>query len=184
MRRTNSTGRGNEPINENHGNVNISGLEFESSWLLTSNSSVILSFGLIDAEWITFVVDINNDGIVTDNTYLDVLMTPKLTGFSAVNYNVDLSGNLLEYQLDVRYQSRYNTFGESNDAIFYRPGTTLINGTPTWTWRQGQRGTSVSLFGRNPTDSKAPQQIIGASIFPVAVYEPPRLLGLELKLGL
>ena len=86
------------------------------------------------------------------------------------------------FQFDARYQSRYNTFGESNDEIFYRPGTTLINGSITWEW--SERGNSLSLFGRNLADKSAPTVVIGASIFPVAVYEPPRLLGLELRLNI
>ena len=182
VRRTNSTGRGNEPINENLGNVDINGFEFESSWLLTSNWSIDFALGLLDAQWATFLADLNNDGIVTDNSHLDVLMAPKVTAYGAVSYTSELAGNTLEWRLDARYQSRYNAFGESNDEIFYRPGTTLINGSLTWTW--GQRENSVSLFGRNLADASAPRLIIGASIFPVAVYEPPRLLGLELRLNI
>ena len=182
VRRTNSTGRGNEPINENLGNVDINGFEFESSWLLTPNLSIDFALGLLDAQWATFLADLNNDGIVTDNSHLDVLMAPKVTAYGAVSYTSELAGNTVEYRLDARYQSRYNAFGESNDEIFYRPGTTLINGSLTWTW--GQRENSVSLFGRNLADASAPRLIIGASIFPVAVYEPPRLLGLELRLNI
>ena len=66
VRRTNATGRGNEPINENLGNVEIAGLELEASWLLLSNLSLDLALGLLDAEWATFSADLNNDGIVTD----------------------------------------------------------------------------------------------------------------------
>ena len=138
VRRTNSTGRGNEPINENLGNVGIKGFEFESDWLLSPNLNIDLALGLLDAEWVTFSVDLNNDGIVTDNSNLDVLMAPSLTAFSAINYTSELGRHTLDYRLEARYQSRYNTFGESNDDIFYRPGTTLINGSIKWAW--GSRG--------------------------------------------
>ena len=182
VRRTNSTGRGNEPINENLGNVGIKGLEFESDWLLLPNLNVDLALGLLDAEWVTFSVDLNNDGIVTDNSNLDVLMAPNLTAFSAINYTSELGRHTLDYRIEAHYQSRYNTFGESNDEIFYRPGTTLINGSIKWAW--GTRGNSVSLFGRNLTDKNAPKLTIGASIFPVAVYEAPRMMGLEFRLSI
>ncbi len=182
VRRTNATGRGNEPVNENLGNVEIRGFEFESSLLLGANLTVDFALGVLDAEWASFSVDLNNDGMVTDNSHLDVLMAPKLTAFGAVRYSPEMMGGTLEYRLDARYQSRYNTFGESNAAMFYRPGTTMINGSITWRWGEGEN--SVSLFGRNLSDKRAQRTIIGASVFPVAVYEPPRLLGLELRLNL
>ena len=180
VRRTNSTGRGNEPINENLGNVEIIGFEFESSWLLTPSLSVDFALGLLDAEWASFSVDLNNDGVVTDNSHLDVMMAPEVTAYCAVSYTWELGGSSLEYRLDARYQSRYNSFGESNEEIFYRPRTALVNGSIAWAW--GERGNSVTLFGRNLTDRNPPRTIIGASVFPVAVYEPPQLLGLELRL--
>lgn len=182
VRRTNSTGRGNEPINENLGNVDIKGLEFESDWLVQPNLSIDFAIGLLDAKWDTFLVDLNNDGIVTDNSHLDVLMAPHLSVSNAINYTSYLGQNTLDFRLEARYQSRYNSFGESNDEIYYRPATTLINGSIKWAW--GARGNSVSVFGRNLTDKGVQKLTIGASIFPVAVYEAPRLLGLELRLNL
>ncbi len=182
VRRTNSTGRGDEPINANLGNVEIKGFEFESSWLVMADFSIDFALGLLDAEWVSFSVDLNNDGVVTDNSHLDVLMAPTLTAYGAARYTAELAGNALEYRIDARYQSRYNAFGESNDEMFYRPGTTLINASIALTW--GERGNNISLFGRNLADKNSPKVIIGASVFPVAVYEPPRLLGLELRLNI
>lgn len=182
VRRTNSTGRGNEPVNENLGDVEIRGFEFEASWLAGANLTIDFALGLLDTEWVSFSVDLNNDGMVTDNSHLDLLMAPTLTAFGAVRHSSEFMGGMLEYRLDARYQSRYNTFGESNDDIFYRPGTTLINGSITWRWGEGE--SSVSLFGRNLADKRAQRTVIGASIFPVAVYEPPRLVGVELRLHL
>ena len=181
VRRTNSTGRGTEPINANLGNMDIKGFEIESSWLLTPNLNVDFALGVLDAEWDTFSVDLNNDGIVTDNSHLDVLMAPKLTSYVGIHYTSELAGNTLEYWLDARYQSRYNSWGESNDEIFYRPGTTLINGSITWVW--DDNGNSISLFGRNLADKAAPRTNYGTSLFPVAIYEPPRLLGMELRIN-
>ncbi|MCY4093573.1 MAG: TonB-dependent receptor [Gammaproteobacteria bacterium] len=182
VRRTNATGRGNEPINENLGDVDIKGLEFESDWLLRPNLNVDFAVGLLDAKWRNFAVDLNNDGIVTDNSDLDVLMAPSLTAYGAINYTSYLRESALDFRIEARYQSRYNSFGESNDEIFYRPGTTMVNGSIKLTW--GARGNGVSLFGRNLTDKDAPKLTIGASIFPVAVYEPPRVLGVELRLNI
>lgn len=182
VRRTNSTGRTNEPVNANLGNVEIKGLEFESSWLMRSDLSLDVGLGLLDAQWVSFDVDLNNDGIVTDNSHLDLLMAPKLTAYSNLNYSVYKGENVVEFRLDVRYQSRYNSTGETNDDIVYRPGTTMWNGAVTWSW--GDKGNSISLFGRNLSDKAVPRQIIGTSMFPVAVFERPRRFGLEFRLGL
>ena len=180
VRRTNSTGRGTEPVSRNLGNVDISGIELESTLKLTPNLDVDFSLGLLDAAWDTFLIDLNNDGIVTDNSHLDVLMAPDMTAYAALRYTSELTaGNTLEYRLDARYQSRHNTFGESNDEVYYRPGTTLINGSITWAWGEGKN--SITLFGRNLVDKATPRLSWGTSFFPVSVYEPPRLLGVELQ---
>ncbi|MCY3884308.1 MAG: TonB-dependent receptor [Gammaproteobacteria bacterium] len=181
VRRTNSTGRGTEPVYENLGNVGINGLEFDSTWLVTPNLNVDFSIGLLSAAWESFMVDLNNDGIVTDNSHLDILMAPDLSAYGALRYDATLAASTLEFRLDARFQSRYNTSGESNDELYYRPATTLFNGSVTYVW--GEDGNSISLFGRNLSDKAAPRKNQQTSIFPVAVYEPPRVLGLELRLN-
>ena len=181
VRRLNSTGRGNEPINTNLGTVDINGLEFESSWLVTPNLSFNFALGLLDANWDTFVFDLNNDGIATDNSYLDVSMAPKLSSYGSIHHTVNLPNSTIETRFNARYQARYNCYGESNDEIFYRPGTTLLNGSIAWVW--GARENRVSIYGRNLSDKQVPRMIIGASLFPVATYEPPRQIGIELKLN-
>ncbi|MCY3885581.1 MAG: TonB-dependent receptor [Gammaproteobacteria bacterium] len=180
VRRTNSTGRGTEPIHENLGDVSFSGLELDSTWLITSNLNMDFSIGMLGAAWENFIVDLNNDGIATDNSHLDILMAPKLTAYGAISYTTELGSKKLEYSLDARFQSRYNTSGESNDEIFYRPTTTLFNGSITFAWRTNG---SISLFGRNLLDKTAPRMNQRTSLFPVAIYEPPRTLGLELRLS-
>ena len=182
VRRTNSTGRGTEPVNKNLGEADIYGLEFDSTWSITSNLNLDFSVGLLDASWDSFMFDINNDGIVTDNSHLDLVMAPDASAYAALRYTLELGGGELEYQLDARYQSRYNSFGESNDDVYYRPAATLVNGSITWTW--GEKGHSISLFGRNLTDKDVPRTNWGTALFPVAVFEPPRLLGVELQFHL
>ncbi|MXW55084.1 MAG: TonB-dependent receptor [Gammaproteobacteria bacterium] len=180
VRRTNSTGRGTEPIHENLGDVSFSGLELDSTWLITSSLNLDFSIGMLGAAWEDFTVDLNNDGIATDNSHLDIFMAPKVTAYGAISYSTELGRNTVEYSLDARFQSRYNTSGESNEEIYYRPTTTLFNGSITFVW--GTNG-SISLFGRNLSDKSAPRINQRTSIFPVAIYEPPRTLGLELRLS-
>ena len=172
VRRTNSTGRGNEPITANLGNVAIKGLEIESSWLLTGSLGIDMSVRLLDAKRNTYFIDLNNDGTATDNSHLDVLMAPSLTIFAATHHTWEQKATSLETRLDAQYQAPFNTFGQSNADIFYRPGTTLINGSISWMW--GKHNHSISLFARNLGDKQEPKTIIGESIFPIGVFEPPR----------
>lgn len=182
VQRTNSTGRGNEPVLENLGSLDIVGLEFESSWLAAPNLRVDFGFGLLDAGWGDFSADLNNDGVVTDNSDLDVFMAPDLTAYGALLYTGEFAGNTLEYRLDARYQSRYNSWGASNDDLYYRPGTTMLNGSVAWVW--GEEGNRITLFARNLGDKEAARMNYGTTLFPyVAIYEPPRLLGVELQLN-
>ena len=180
VRRPNHTGRGTEAIAINLGDVGIQGIEVESEWLLTDNLSVNLALGHLDASWAEFTVDLNNDGIATDNSDLDVMMAPRWSSFGRVHYRRDVDripDSRLEFILDARYQSRYNAYGQSNEDTFYRLGTTKWNGSISFLWGENN---SVSLFGRNLTDEAAIAFAYNALV-PWGSFDPPRVIGIEVQ---
>lgn len=181
VRRPNFTGRGTEAIAINLGDVDIRGVELESEWLLSNNLSMNLSLGHLDASWAEFMVDLNNDGIETDNSHLDVMMAPRWSAFGRILYSREVDripDARLELSLDARYQSRYNSYGQSNEDTYYRLGTTKWNGSISLLWGEGN---SVALFGRNLTNEDAIAFAYNALV-PWGTFDPPRVIGIEIQL--
>ena len=183
VRRPNFTGRGTEAIAINLGDVDIHGLELESEWVLTENLSANLSLGYLEASWAEFLVDLNNDGVATDNSHLDVILAPRWSASGALRYLRDvarLANGRLEFRLDARYQSSYNAYGQSNDDIYYRLPATKWNGAISLLWGEGN---SVALFGRNLTDEDALAFAYNALV-PWGTFDPLRILGVEVQFTL
>lgn len=180
VRRPTVSGRGTEAVNENLGDMSVNGLEFESSWLATPDLVVDFAVGYLDAAWKTYLADLNGDGTFTDNTHFEVLMAPELAAYTAATYSQEYSDSTLRYRLDARYQGRYNTSGRSNDELFFRPGTLKLNASISWIWGRNQN--AISIYARNLTDRRNISQAIVA-IFPILKFDPPRMVGAELKLN-
>ena len=181
VRRSNRSGRGNESININLGHADISGAEFEVSWLAARDLELDFALGYLDAAWSEFDVDINNDGVVTHNTHLDLLLAPQWSGRAALDYSRSLGAARLRFNLDVRYQAQYNTSGRSNRSLFVRPSTAKVSASLSYVW--GSNDNSVALFAKNLTDERA-LTIAFDSVFPFATFDPPRIVGIELQLGI
>lgn len=180
VRRPAITGQSIEAVNDNLGDMRISGFELESSWLAATNLVFDFAIGFLNGGWENYSADLNGDGIETDNSHFDILMAPELSTYGAMTYTQEFSSNTLRYRLDVRYQSRYTTNGRENFDYYYRPATAKLNGSVTWTW--GENGDSLAIYGRNLTDNQPLVQAI-VGIFPVMKFDPPRMLGVELKLN-
>lgn len=181
VRRPTISGVGTESVNANIGAISINGLEFESTWLAAPGLTIDFALGLLNAGWDRYDADLSGDGVVTDNSHIQIMMAPKLSTYSALTYSHDWLEGSLQYRLDARYQASYNTYGRSNADYYFRPGTTKINGSVTWTW--GEADNSIGVFGRNLTNRQEVSQSLVALV-PVMKFDSPRMLGVELKLNL
>ena len=180
IRRPTVTGRGTESVSDNIGASSISGFEVESSWLATPDLEFDFALGYLNAEWDNYTADLNGDGMATDNSHFAILMAPELSTYGAMTYTQDLSAGTMQYRVDMRYQSNYNVYGRSNEDFYFRPGTAKANASATWIW--GDASNSITVYGRNLTDRQSVSQVI-VGIFPVMKFDPPRMLGVELKLN-
>ncbi|MCY4426355.1 MAG: TonB-dependent receptor [Halieaceae bacterium] len=180
IRRPTATGRGTESVSDNIGGSSIKGLEFESTWLATADLEFDFALGYLNAEWDSYNADLNGDGMATDNTHLAILMAPEFSTYGAITYSQEFSAGTMQYRVDVRYQSSYNVYGRSNEDLYFRPATAKVNASATWIW--GDAGNSISVYGRNLTDRQVVSQAL-VGIFPVMKFDPPRMLGVELKLN-
>ena len=181
VRRPMFRGRGTEAVHDNLGNMSINGLELESSWLATDDLLFDFAIGYLNAEWDSFYADLNGDGILTDNAHFDIMMAPELSAYGAITYTQELSSSTMQYRLDARYMSRYNTYGRENLDYFYRPSLTKANGSISWIW--GDKRNSITIFGKNLTDRQVLSQAI-FTVFPVMKFDAPRMLGVEMKINL
>lgn len=181
VRRPNSTGRGTEAVNLNLGDSQINGIEFEATALLLSQTTIDVAMSFLNAEWHKFTVDLNSDGIVTDNKNLDLLLAPSWSGTIRLHHMREFSKGSLKLSLDGRFQAKHNTFGQSNDAIFYRPTSSIFNSSVTYAWNQ--KGDSISLYARNLTDKRILRTGYLA-FFPLATWQPPRQAGVSIELSI
>ena len=177
IRRPGGNPTGTENISQNLGDVEIKGVELEILAAVLDQLTLTANVGWLDAEWDDFSQDLNNNGIVTDNSFLDLPNAPDLTMFYAADYVLPLAWGSLSLHLDARYNDRYNTWGTSNADVFYRPKTWISNASLTF--MDVEERYSLSVYGRNLSDKEvivSALSILGAKAF----YEPPRQFGVEL----
>ena len=177
IRRPGGNPTGTENISQNLGDVEIKGVELEILAAVLDQFTLTANVGWLDAEWDDFSQDLNSNGIVTDNSFLDLPNAPDLTMFYAADYVLPLAWGSLSLHLDARYNDRYNTLGTSNADVFYRPKTWISNASLTF--MDVEERYSLSVYGRNLSDKEvivSALSILGAKAF----YEPPRQFGVEL----
>ena len=61
-------------------------MELEILAAVLDQLTLTANVGWLDAEWDDFSQDLNNNGIVTDNSFLDLPNAPDLTMFYAADY--------------------------------------------------------------------------------------------------
>lgn len=181
VRRPTARGRGTEAINENLGDMSISGFEIESSWLAAPYLVFDFALGYLNGGWENYLADLNGDGIITDNSHFEIMMAPELSTFGAVTYTRDFSASTWQFRLDARYHSRYTTNGREKLDYYYRPATVKVNGSVTRMW--GEERNSLTIYGRNLTGRQPLSQAIAGSLFPIMKFDAPRMLGVELALN-
>ena len=178
VRRPGANPTGTEAISQNLGDVENKGIEIETVFVLSDKLTLSANLALLDAEWEDFSVDLNNNGIVTDNTFLEIPFAPDWSAYLGLDYTQPLAAGDLNFHLDVRYKDEFTTSGTNPSAVFVRGSTTRVNGHVEFLGNNERY--SVSVYGRNLTDEES----IGSSVqvlFPLVYWEPPRELGVEVQ---
>lgn len=176
VRRPGGNPTGTEAITQNLGDSDISGVELEGVWLASERLTLTANLAFLDAEWSDFVADLNNDGIATDNSDLDIAGAPEWSAFAALDYDQPLAGGVLSIHVDARYSDRYNTWGRDNADVFYRDDVTLFNGYVEYA--PASERYRISVYGRNLSDETVKSGTV-AVLFPLTYYQPPREFGVE-----
>ena len=83
------------------------------------------------------------------------------------------------YRRIVRYTSRYNTWGRSNDPAYYRDEVVLLNANAGLT--SSDERWSLGVYGRNLTNEKVMSGAVSAGATPIQqFYQAPREFGVDL----
>lgn len=163
-------------IVSNAATVEIGGLELELVAALTENIRLQASYGYLDAEYQDYDADINNDGVITDNSDLTLRRTPENTFGLSTTYtesfgDVDFIGDV-----SYRWRDEIETIAD-NDPIGQVDSFGLWSASADFTFSEQYR---VSVYGRNLTDERHASAVI--NIGPLAstgTYNQPRNWGVE-----
>lgn len=165
------------PIIQNSGGADVSGLEFEFSWLLNEYFTLLGSYAILDAELKGDVDGTPVDGNRPDNA-------PEWTATFAANLSIPLA-NGSSFSLRADYRGRSDVFdGPFENPATVRPSASFVGARAAWTsandlWR-------ISLWGKNLGEEEevlsiGPQVIV--SQYPTG-YGAPRTYGLTLSRNL
>ncbi len=166
----------------NAAEVEASGLEIEFGWLVTDNFTINAHLGTLDAEYNSFVLDRNNDGVLEDFSGRDVVRAPDVNGGVDATYTVGLSGGS-NLRLNANYKHEAENTYYYNDDIGQEFDTILdqrdiFNASVTWVSANDQW--TLSAFGKNLTDERyrTASQAVG-TLWTFSNFGPPRSWGVE-----
>lgn len=141
---------GNELSIRNVGEAEFNGLELELDYMVTDIWRISGNAGYLDAKYKEFTADIYGDGIIADESGLDLRRAPKLTGAVQSTLDFTVGEGLLTWRVGYSWKDDYES------TLTNHPGTTIES--------HGLLDSSVSyaigawqfaVFGRNLTDEDA-----------------------------
>jgi len=125
----------------NAAEINVYGVELESTWLATDNFTISGSLGWLDSEFDKFEADTNFDGTIdTDLSNNDVARAPDWTWNVDFLYDHDFMGGAMDWTLNVNYVDIHGC----QALIQVRLGRCLCS-TPTVRTNAKQRNSRLAL---------------------------------------
>jgi iron complex outermembrane receptor protein len=165
----------------NAAEIEVYGVELESTWLATDNFTIQGSIGWLEAEFKEFQADTNFDGTIdTDLKGSPVARAPELTWNIDLIYDHNLFGGNMDWVLNANYVDEatyaYTSVPTTPDGL--TDDRTLVNASVTYT--SGTGGWWVRAFGKNLTDEEyRVGELPVANLWVMSFYGAPRMLGIE-----
>lgn len=187
-----------ESITTNVAKAEISGIEFELTWLPIDTLQLGLNLGFMDPEYTDFCDDTDGASdyfpsdcggfelefapgqwlIAEDQTHLDLANAPERSASILADWDIPLEAGTIRIHGDARYTNRYNTWGRSNDPLFYRDSVTLVNASISFMGASDRY--RISIWGRNLTDEEVISGAVATGTNPITqFYQAPREGGVE-----
>ncbi len=180
--------QGNRPgqpdvLTDNLGDVEVSGVEVESTLLLSERLTVQANLAYLDAGWREYP----SGGF--DWSFLDLKGAARWTGYLGVDYSMPLGANELALHVDARYTDRHNVNGTTNAGnpvtrdqvdFFFADSAILFNAYAAFKGGDGRY--RISVYGKNLTDKE--NIVSGVSLVnPIVYWGMPRQFGVELEVN-
>ena len=143
---------GSNTVVRNASSVDLFGLEAEATWVASENLLFNANVGYLDAEYDSFTADLNDDGIVTDNSDLELRRVPEWTGGVNGTYTMQIGPGELSVFASYRYTDEY-WVDVRNDPRGLLKDRGVVDATIAydWEWSEGKTA-RIALWGRDMTD--------------------------------
>lgn len=178
-----ASGSGEESITANAAEERARGIELELTAIPVPNLTLELSVGYLDAEYTSFLSDLNGDGVATDNTFLEPSRTPDWTIRVGASYEFSL-GRWGTLTPDVAYYYEDDHYTETlNVAQGFQKGYKLVDASLNYVTADGRW--RVSLWGKNLTDEVHVLSAVPTAGLLTQLYHGlPRTAGIEIGVNL
>jgi len=139
----------------NASSVDIYGTEAEVTWIATNRLMFNANLGYLDASYNDFEADLTGDGVVTDNSDLELRRTPDWTGGVNATYTYDIGPGELTAFASYRYTDEYHVdvLNNPNGSLLDDRGVIDLRLSYGWEWSAG-RTVTITAYGRDITDER------------------------------
>ena len=145
---------GSNTVVRNAATVETMGVEVELTWVASANLRFNANLGWLDADYDTYIADLNGDGIATDNSDLELRRVPEWTGGVNGLYSVQLGPGNLSAFVGYRYTDEY-WVETANDPRGLLPDRGVWDATLAYEWQwSDDRTVKITAFGRDLTDEE------------------------------
>lgn len=136
------TGRENRTINAS--SAELKGIEIDLTARPMDGLTFNANLGYLDAKYKDFLADTNNDGVIDDNSDLELRRAPKWNWTLGATYEVPMGPGEFWISGDVHYIGAHEISFLNNPSL-RNDGQYLINGSINYQINN----TQISVFGRN-----------------------------------
>jgi iron complex outermembrane receptor protein len=163
----------------NASDVEIYGLELEFTALLTEELSMFMNLGLLESEYTEFDADITGDGIVTDNSGLELRNAPETTFALGLDWVKPLGNGDVGVHYNYLWRDEFQTIFQNN-PLGRVDSAGFHNASVDYNFLDNYR---ISFYGRNLSDERYARVVLIAPLTNFGQYNEPRNYGVEFTLN-
>lgn len=146
---------GSNTVVSNASTTENKGAEAELTWVTGEYFTINANIGWLDAEYDEYIADLNGDGILTDNSDLELRRIPEWTGGINGVFSMPVGPGTLQAFAGVRYTDEY-WVEVANDPRGLLDDRTVVDASISYEWEWGSdRSVRITVFGRDLTDEEA-----------------------------
>jgi len=143
---------GSNTVVQNASSAELKGVEAEVTWVASENLRFDANLGYLDAEYDDFIADLTGDGVVTDNSDLELRRVPEWTGGVVGTYTRPIGPGLLSVSASYRYTDEY-WVEVRNDPRGLLDDRGVVDAFISYEWDwSDDRTVKITAWGRDVTD--------------------------------